>query len=753
VQINSSPSAQEDEANNASALALRKVVAVLRRRWTWIAMCAATFAISAGLYSAAQPPVYTAEAALVLEARQLQVVNIQAVMTGLPTDFAAIRSELDVLSSDDILKRVIAQLNLKDNPEFNPKASRTARMGSAMGGWLETALNAINASEWLPRDLADWLLSSSNADASDVDKEVISAQSTLDNLNRHLRVFNDGRSYTLHVQVDSRSPETASNIANAIAKIYIEQQLETKWSATRKATAWLNQRLAELREQVRVADTKIQNYRESHKLIEAKGTSISAQQLSELNTQIVLARSERLQAEARYKRIHDLQISGAGLNAAREVLSSTLIERLREQESDLQRRETQLSEIYDDKHPKIISIRKEIQDFKRNIQEEIGKVAQLVQNDVQVARAREASLSSAIEQLQQSTADVSRAEVELRELQREADANRNLYNTFLSRSKETTSQEDLQRPDARIISPAEPPKAPSSLGLLPITGSALFLGLLFGTFTALLLDRLTNSYESSVQLHLDTRLPVFGTVPNLDPKKDGAPQDAVIRRPNSAFSESLRSVRTAMRFLDADRPVQVLLVTSSIVAEGKTTFCAALGRSIAQNGGRVLLIDCDLRRPKLGRALGMEPVANLQDALSNQVTLDRLIGVDKKTGLHFVSAVSDAVNAQSLFGSKQMESFLKQMKQHYDLIIIDSPPVMAVSDAVVLAGLADCCVFLVAWAKTRRDIVSNALALLQTAKPKAVGLVLSRVDLRRHRKLNYSDQAYYYGTYGEYYIN
>jgi uncharacterized protein involved in exopolysaccharide biosynthesis/Mrp family chromosome partitioning ATPase len=714
-------------------LTLRDFLRVLNRRRTMIAVIVVIATGIAALLGSLQTPIYTAEATLLLDTRKTQVINIQAVMSGLPDELAAIRSELDVLSSGQMARQVVEQAKLTSDPEFAMAVRKPGDPPVPVG-----LLDRVR--EWVGLKMP--VPPATDEEATD---------SAIEAFQRHLRILNDGRSYTIHVQVDSVSAEKAAYLANLVVKLYLDDQIQAKHDANERANSWLNERIVELRDELRKSETSVQEFRARNQLIETRGATVTDQQLAELNTQLILARTERAQAEARLKRIRDLENSSAGLDAAREVLSSSLIQRLREQESDLLRRQAELSAVYDEKHPKMINMRAEMADFRRTIKEEIEKVAQSVSNDVAVARSRETALAASLADIEARTNEANKADVQLQELKRDADANRSLFQTFLNRSKETGSQDNLLRPDARVISEAIPPKKSASLAVSQLMGLAFLGSLLASVALSLLLERLDNRILTPVQLHQLTGASVLGMVPDFAAPRSITPRDFATSEPYSAFSESLRSIRHAARFSSHDTPPKIILVTSSIVSEGKTTFCAAFGGLAAQSGSRVLMVDCDARRPQLEAQLGEKPIANLGDILLGTTAVETLPHLPSKGGLHFIGPMEAREHIYELVASEHMGRFLTEASAHYDLIILDSPPVMAVSVAPIIAHLVDICLYLVRWEQTTTDLVTNGLAQMDRANCKAIGLVLSRVDLRRHRRLGYGDQAYYYGQYRDYY--
>jgi polysaccharide biosynthesis transport protein len=282
---------------------------------------------------------------------------------------------------------------------------------------------------------------------------------------------------------------------------------------------------------------------------------------------------------------------------------------------------------------------------------------------------------------------------------------------------------------------------------LALVGSALF-----GMLLAIVVERLDNGFRSAEQVEQLTGVSGLGMIPALSAaaRVGNAPEDFLVKKPTSNFAEAIRSVRTAILYSHVDRPPRAILITSAVPEEGKSLLSVSLARSSAKAGQKVLLIDADMRRPKIGRLLKGNNQATLAELFAGQKTSEEVINIDEDTGMHFISAKSGMPNPQDMLGSQSMRDFVRQVSQHYDLVIIDSPPVLAASDSVVLSRIVDATVFVVRWEQTPREVVIGALKQLQAVGGVVAGVVLSRVNVKKHARFGYGDTGYYYGKYKEY---
>ena len=403
----------------------------------------------------------------------------------------------------------------------------------------------------------------------------------------------------------------------------------------------------------------------------------------------------------------------------------------------------------------MINVRAEIQDIRSKIMLEVKKIIKGLENEVGIARAGENTLRESLEQLKERLAKSNRAEVQLRSFEREASANRLLLETFLARFKETSTQEDLdiQQADARIISFAEPPVGPSYpktklfMALALVGSASICIMLLF------VVERIDKGFRSGEQIEKATGVTILGLVPLLTgvAKLVVSPETYILQRPVSAFGESIRTLFTSLHISSSDNPPRKILITSSVPQEGKTTITLCLGRFIAKSGKKVIMVDADFRRPGLARKIGLQTKPGLVELLSGECSFEDVLQEDRASGAYVISPGAVTDNPPELLASNRMKQILDELAQGFDYVIIDSPPVLAVSDSRILSQDADATIFIVRWADTRREAFVQGLKLILSAGGNLGGVLLSQVDAKKHAGYGYSDSGYYYGKIKKYY--
>ncbi|MFZ2619690.1 MAG: polysaccharide biosynthesis tyrosine autokinase, partial [Alphaproteobacteria bacterium] len=622
----------------------------------------------------------------------------------------------DVIRSAYIAGRVVDKLKLTEDPLFNPSLTPSV-LGHAKAYVKSLIFGAGESQEDAARAVAVQIL-----------------------LGRY-SVSNPPRSFSIFVTAQARDAEMSATLANAIADEYLKDQLETRFNATKRAGDWLGGRLEELRDAVRNSEQAVQKFREENNLYEQEGVTLNDQQMSELNSQLILARTSRAEAEAKLGRIRQLAKTGR-INSAGDVLSSNLIQRLREQEAEVQRKVADLSTRYGAKHPELAKVKAELTDLRGKIGMEVQNILGSLESDVEIARSREIELQKNLTGVQKEAGTSTAAEVKLAELTREASANRQLYESFLNRSKETNEQVDLEQADARLVARAEMPLKPSYPKKTLVMLLALFAGMGLGLAVALVLERLDNGFRTPEQVEQTIGLRVVGQVPLFKHQKH--PVSYILEKPTSSFAESIRSVRTALHFANPDEPAKVVLITSSVTNEGKSTFASAMGALAAKGGQKVVLVDCDMRRPGTSKMFNITSEKGLGDLLVGDITRKALTVLHPESGLHIIPARADTPNSNELLGSKKMKALLAELKAEYDLIILDSPPVSAVADPLTLAEIADTVLFVVRWAETARNLAQASVRTLVSTRAKITGIVLTQVDVEQSR-------SYYGYGYGYHY--
>jgi capsular exopolysaccharide synthesis family protein len=570
----------------------------------------------------------------------------------------------------------------------------------------------------------------------------------VDRLLGNLEVNLTPRSFSINLRYTDPDARTAAVIANTFAQEYLNSQLEDKFDATRRANQWMNDRLKQMQKSVQASELAVEKFREANNMTAANGVLLSDQQLSELNSQLILARTQLAEEQAKYSQARRLQQSGRGIESAAEVLNNPLISNLREQEATVRRDMADLASRYGERHPRMITVRNQLSDLQRKIGEEVSKIQGSLENNVAVAQARVNTLQEQLNILQNKTSGTNDATVQLSELERQAAAEKSLYENFLNRSKEI-AQMDFAQSDARVISPADVPLKPSEPNKKLVLLAGILAGLALGTGLMLLLEMLDSGFRTSAQMEGDLQTPLLGVLGELPHGEDLS--QYVMNKPTSAFTEGIRAVRTAMQFAHPDRPAQVVVVSSSIPEEGKSLFALSLAQLTAHGGAKVLLVDGDLRRPSIAKQLNLTPKAGLAEVLIGKTKLKDALVKYGNTDLYVLPSLPNTQFSQELLASQHMQNMVAEWRKSYDMIVIDSPPVMAVSDAITIASLCDSMLFMVRWGSTPRTLAANAIKMLKSCHVPLTGCVMSRVDLDKQMTYSHGEFGYYYGKYKEYY--
>ena len=725
------PEADEDTID------LREMLRKLNRRKGAMVGVFLLVMVAVTLFVFQAVPRYTAEARMVLDLRQSTVVDLEAVLSGMPKDVAAIRSEIDVILSRTLLERVTQKMRLELDPEFNPN--------------LVDRGPAPFYQSWLAGLRDFWPTADNLRPLTPEDEAKLLQNRIVDQLVGNLKVLNPRQSYTINLAYTAGSPERAAEIVNAVADFYLTDQMEAKYEATRRANDWLAGRLEDLREEVNAAEMAVQEIRKRGDLVQARGATVLEQQIAELNAQLIMARVASSQAEARLRTARGAVTRAEGAaGSLGDVLASPIIQRLRGEEASLRRSQAELSQRYGPRHPEMIKIGAELEDIRSKMAEETSRVVESLVNELEVTRAKERSLQNSLNELRGQTTGALQAEVELRELERHAQSARAIYENFLERFRETGEQEALYRPDARVVSWAQPPNGPSFPRKKMTLGLGAVVGMMLALMAAFILETLDRGFRTGDQLEQFTGVSVLGMIPALGSGQVW-PEKYVLLKPLSSFVESLRGIRTAIQLSNVDRPPKIVLVTSSLPKEGKSTFCLALGRMVAASGHKVILIDGDLRRPsQADRVPEATSRYKLEEVLKGEAELADAVSVDEASGLHLLTAHGKTPAAAELLGSQRMATMVAGLGEEYDLVIIDTPPV-GVSDAWALAKVADSVVFIVRWAETPRDTVKAALHQMAMLDVPVNGIVINQVNMRQQAKYGYGGYGYYYGKYRKYY--
>lgn len=662
------------------------------------------------------PRRYAAEAVLTVDARKVRIVENE-VVSRLPQESAALRTELDIITSRSLAEQVVDRLGLAADPDTLREvgADRTipGLLGQAARQAADRVLESAARLRWIgipavPNRLAQ------------EEPPQPSRADVVGWLLAHLKASNDNRSFTIFVTFSSENPERAARLANAIAQGYLNDQVELKATTTRSASRWLAEKLSEMRQAVAVADAAVVEFRRTSGLIETRGATVTGQQLSEMNTQLALARAERARSEGR------LQMARTSNGSALpEVLAAPTIQELRTQ---LSRAEVHLAENAKNLYM-VPDLQVSVRSLKKQIDAETERIVASISGEVEAARVREATLAASMQRLQTEYGDAFVGTVKLNQLQREADANRTIYEAFLTRYKETINQESLATPDARLIAEAQVPTIPVFPKRLPILLISCLFGILIGGVLAAVRERLDDRVREVGQLDSATGIPVFGTVPKVRLLGWPGRRYGLSRGRSTPLGVALQWLQATLQRPSGSKRMQVTLVTSAMAAEGKTTLCVCLARELARTGLRVLVIDADPYRARLASAFGGSARRNLGLLAAGSSRIDEVAQIDGWSGAHFVAAASPE-EFQHLTRSAAFAQIIEKARKDYDMIILDAAPVLAGADAALIGRLADVRLFVVRYGRTPWDRLMSALTALRLCGSVVDGIVVTGVDRR-----------------------
>lgn len=668
------------------------------------------FMIIAFVWLMTVTPTYTVESRLLLSTRTGEVSSFDANNTPSPPDAETVQSEIQLLTSRPLIARLIADLGLAEDPEFNP-ALRRSLLGR-LSGKLDGRPGVPDADRIIDRVLGK------------------------------LSVYQKGTSRVIAVSFTSINATTAASVANRLAELYIAQQIEQKNSLNSEATKWLSEQIEDLRAKVQSSEAAVETFRSESGLFLTNGSTVPQQQLTDLNSQLSVAEADRAETEAKLENARSLVAEGNAVNSAAAVLQSPLIQSLRQQEVALRADIAQMSETYLPSHPKMISAQANLDDLDRQISKEVDKIIQGLANDARVASARVASLRASLKRLQSHMGTLNQDEVQLRALERDAATNRSLLESFLKRYEEANAraEADARTANATIVSRAQVLSEPT----FPKRGEAITLAIVAGLFLALIVsvfaEVFSRGFRTAEQVERVTGTPFLGLTPELERRVPGGPAADVQREPLGLYAEAIRSLQgSVMLARIGDRRARTVLITSSQKDEGKTSTAASLARVLAMGGYRTLLVDADMRSPSVHLTLGMPEQAGLSELLTGRASFAQVIRQDFGSYVHILQAGGALPNPTAALASSQMQWVLKALEQAYDFVIIDSPPVMAAADAKVLTKMTDVTVLVTRWSSTSRRVVGRVLKMLSASSGRRVGILLTRVNLRRYRR--YTDSV------------
>jgi len=755
------PAPRQSVEAESNLLSLPNLLAILRRRALLIGAAVLAMLVVGVLYLATTKPMFGSTALVYLDIENAQTFdgrdpNPPGMQPSL--DDVDVNSQLEIIRSEKIAISVINQLGIKDADEFKRPQNSIMQLASRGLGVLKSMIRL--------------------GPPAPVEQEAGVPRGMIEAFSKRLSVNRLDETFVIAIGFTSEDRQRAADIANAVANAYLEEKLDARYESVSRASTWLEGRLAELRDKAVASDQLVQNYKRDNGIIDTNaggGQLLSDTQLTDLSARLVEAQKETATKRARYDQIAQMIASGNPEASVVDALENPVINQLRQQYSRLAQQEADVSRRYGAEHEAAQKARQQMGDINGLILNELKRIEQVYKSDLEVAGKQEADLSRALQDYTVRSSDISQALVRLRELERNAQADQNLYESFLDRYKSALQQQSFPITDARVLTEASParrkssPKTVISLAFAGIAGLGLGLMLALGRELADRTFRTPGQVESALGVSCLGILPKLARGQARRPSPPGRKDSStgrvlardlgvfqhVVKAPLSRFAETLRSVKLAIDFAANDGGMRVIGVVSSMPGEGKSTTAMNIAQLIAASGSSVLVIDADLRSPTLTREITPNASAGLFEFLVNNVQINDLIYTDETKRLKFLPAAGKGGAAQKtdLIGSSKMAQLLTAARQTYNYVIIDLPPLAPVIDAKAIAGAVDGFVFVVEWGATSTATVSDALHNAPHVNQKIIGCLLNKADEHSLRLYTYtagSSEYYHHEKFSSY---
>ena len=718
----------------------------LRRQYPVIAFCALLAVAMGVIYLRHTPPRYTAHATMIIDTRKGQVFQNQSILADAPIDLAGIESQVQIVKSEGVAASVIKDLHLTEVPEFvGGGASLTDRVFSYLG-----------ASPPPPRSEFELM------------RQAIGV------FERSLDALRVGMSYVLDITYTSNDPDRAAQIANAVADAYIVDQLDAKFQANRRATNWLQDRVGGLRDQAASAERAVVAFKQENNIVAAGGKLMNEQQISDLNTQLVLARAHTSEAEARLNRIQSIiraDSSGAPFDASvSDALNNPIITKYRQQYLEIVNREAEWSMRYGKDHLAVVNLRNQIREIRDSIFAELRRLAETYKSDYEIAKQRQESLEKDLAQAVSQSQEANKAQITLRELESSAQSVRTLHDSFLQRYMESIQQESFPITEARVISRATRPLGKSGPKTELILALACMGGIGLGAAAGFIREVMDRVFRTTGQVETALNAPCVALVPLVDDAltndslngEDGLPSIGskaiahdgsvcwvVAEQPLSRFAEAIRSVKLAADLNTSNKNHKVIGFTSALPHEGKSTIAAALGQLVSQVGGKVIIVDCDLRNPSLSRTLAPNATLGIIDVLAGEHSLEDAIWRDGPGGMAFLPALSRSriFHTSEVLASEPTKKLFEDLRESYNYVIVDLPPLAPLIDVRATPHLVDGYFLVIEWGRTKIDVVQHALNTAPGVYEALLGTILNKANMEFMSRYEMHRGKYYYNKH------
>ena len=698
---------------------------LVKRAWILITFFLVVVATTA-IFSLTQIPIYRATAQVLIEKTTLNVLPTNEMMVLDTSGPEFYKTQHKILESRSLAREVIKRLNLVHHQELKGELQRKGN----------TPLTAISEAPSVPG-------------AASIDDSAL-VKSFLD----RLKVELIPNSRLVSVNFESFDPPLAAEITSTLVQAYIDWNLSLRIKAQQNVSFFLDEQVKEARLRLEASEQALQQYREKYGVAvisvqTGKGAGsqqdVSRQKLMQVNAQWVDATKHRIEAEIKYKNALEFLRDPEKAESIPEAVDSLVIIAIKEQEVKLLREKAEKSEKFGPKHHIMVSLNQEIENLRKKKLGEIKNIVQAMKAKYDIALTQEHSLQKALASSQNETISGDKVAIEYQVLQQEAESNRGLYDMLLKRLKESSITAESRAINIHVVDMADIPKVPVKPTVKLNIILAILTGLVMGGGLAFFIEYLDNTVKTPEDLKNYFNLPFLGSVPNYK-VDDPNSELVVLNDPKSTASEAYRGVRTGILFSTPGHSPRSLLITSAGAKEGKTITCANLAIAMAQSGQRIMIMDSDMRRPRLHKIFNLPNERGISNILVGDCSWRDAINLSPVTNLSIITSGPIAPNPAELMGSDRMQDLIKEVSGEYDRVILDSSPIGAVTDPVVLSRFAEGVVLVIKVGETVRDLVANSLRRLQDVQAHVLGAVLNNVNIGKNNYYYY--QYYYYGEDG-----
>lgn len=728
--------------NNADTgfVSMLQIRDFLSREWRLIALVTGLSIVVGATYIAVTPKRYTARADMIIDTKRVTWTQTEMASENHPVEDASVESEIETTKSEKVATGVISRLHLTEDPEF------------------------VGAGRGLTRRILSLFKLTAVLEQEKSNDELM--RRALSTIGENLRVTRLGRSYIEQIAYTSLDRDKAAKIANTFAEAYIDDQLQAKFEATRRASLWLEQRIGELRQQASDAYKEVQDFKsENSIIIGVDGKLASEVELDQLGIALAKARADTSQARAKLDRISRVLEQRSNKESlsipdpvVTDALSNPVITKLRQQFLDDQNKESEWSARYGVDHLAARNLRAEMAALQRAIWDEISRIAESYKSELQIAKSQEEAIDKRMIEVFQKSGTTRQSQVRLRELETNANTYRGIYETFLSRFTQSVQQQSFPSTEARVVTAATPPGSPSSPKIALTLALATICGLGLGILSAFAREQMSRQIHTRAQLEKLLGTSCLAVLPMFSGKKSAVgrrrpTQDSGAFRqisevaPFSATAEALRYIKVAIDLHPTGG--KVIGIVSALPGEGKTTVATSFAAFVAKSGSRTLLVDADLRNPSMTRALGYANAPGLLDLIAEKSEFEDLVITDSKYKFDFLpsSTKIKPSNSSDILNSPTLKEMLKAANADYDYVLVDLPPILPVVDVKAVAHLFDAFVLVVEWGSTSTDEILNAANASPILSERLLGAVLNKADEAVMRRFEgYSDRRYSYYT-------